>query len=139
MNVGQVMTSNPQHLSPSASMLDAAYLMKSMDVGCVPVVSDGRLLGLVTDRDIVVRGLAGDLGLDAQLVEIMSKDLLSVEPDEDVVEVFALMEKEQIRRLPVVDGEGNLVGIVSLGDLATRTQDLAKVGEALEEISEPEP
>ena len=135
MDVSQVMTSNPEHLPPTASIREAADMMKGMDVGSVPIVSQDQLIGIVTDRDIVVRGVAGGLTSQAQLSEIMSHDVHSVSPTDDVKRAFKLMEKNQIRRLPVVDESGGLTGIVSLGDLATRTKETGKSGEALEDIS----
>ena len=137
MHVSEIMTPNPEHLSSGASMWDAAGLMKSKDIGCVPVADNGHVVGIVTDRDIVVRGLANNIEPNSPLLDIMTPDVLTVSPTDDVDETFRLMEKEQIRRLPVVDGSGALVGMVSLGDLATRIDERSKGGETLESISEP--
>ncbi len=136
MDVQQIMTPDPEYLAPTATLRDAAYMMKGLDVGSVPVINEGRLIGIVTDRDIVIRGLAGNRSFESQISEVMSKDVSTISPGDDVEKAYKLMEDEQIRRLPVVDDSGKLVGMVSLGDLATRAEDPDKAGEALEEISE---
>jgi CBS domain-containing protein len=136
MEVRQIMTTDPEFLSPSASIREAADMMKGMDVGSVPIVTNRRVIGIVTDRDLVVRGIAGGLSPQAELNDIFSHDVKTVSPDDNVDQAFKMMEAGQIRRLPVVDGAGELVGMLSIGDLATRTEDATKAGQTLQEISE---
>lgn len=137
VNVSEIMTPEPEYLSTNASLRDAALLMKARDVGSVPLVEDGRVAGIVTDRDLVVKGLGANMDPAARVLAVMNGNVLSIAPDEDVDEAFRMMEENRIRRLPVVDGSGALVGMVSLGDLATRTQQREKSAEALEVICEP--
>ena len=137
MNVRDVMTSNPRTVSPGDSIQVAARIMKEEDVGVVPIVDNGRTVGIVTDRDIVIRAVA-EGGSDRAVREIATTDLVFVKPDSSTREAEKLMSERQIRRLPVVEN-GRLVGIVSLGDIATepRVANLKEVGEAIAEISEP--
>jgi CBS domain-containing protein len=110
--------------------------MKGEDVGSVPVVDDGRLIGMVTDRDIVVRAVAERRDPQAVTVdEIATRELVTVEPEQDLDEALALMAHHQVRRLPVVE-EGRLVGMLAQADVALEAKE-KKVGEMLEEISKP--
>jgi CBS domain-containing protein len=135
-NVREVMTPGVRTVSPSQSLAEAAQLMKSEDVGSVPVVEEDRLVGIVTDRDIVTRAVAERR--DPQTVtvdEIASRDLVTVEPEQDLDEALALMARHQVRRLPVVE-EGRLVGMLAQADLALEAKEKT-VGETVEEISKP--
>jgi len=133
-HVRDAMTPNVRTASPSQSLADAAELMKLEDVGSVPVVQDGRPVGIVTDRDIVVRAVAERRDPQAVLVdEIASRELVTVEPDEDLDEALALMVRHQVRRLRVVE-EGHLVGMLAQADVALEAKE-KKVGETIEEIS----
>jgi CBS domain-containing protein len=112
--------------------------MRGLDVGSLPVCQDDRLIGMVTDRDITIRGIAEGRQPDQTSVqEVMTGEVVSVLEDQDVEEAANLMEERQIRRLPVVDHEQRLVGIVSLGDLAVYAGDTRLSGEVLERVSEP--
>ena len=135
-SVRDVMTPGVRTVSPAQSLADAAEVMKGEDVGSVPVVEEGRLAGIVTDRDIVTRAVAERR--DPQTVkvdEIASRDLVTVEPEQDLDEALALMASHQVRRLPVVE-EGRLVGMLAQADVALEAKE-KKVGETVEEISQP--
>ena len=132
--VRDVMTQNPTSCNPSASVVDAAKVMASEDVGSVPVVKDGRLVGVVTDRDIVVRVLAeGRDPTSTTVGEVASSNLETVSPDDDLNTALRKMASSKVRRLPVVDGD-ELVGIVAQADVARQGND-SKTGQVVEEIS----
>lgn len=138
--VRDVMTPNPKTLSDKDSVLEAARIMRDQDTGVIPVVEGKKIIGMITDRDIVVRAVAE--GKDANGVrinEVMSKQVKSVNEDTPINEVLNLMSSSEIRRVPVVNQSQEIVGIVSLGDLAARTNQEGKVGKAIEEISEAPP
>jgi len=140
MQVSEVMTRKVEIVAPDASLQEAAEAMEAMGVGSLPVCDGRRLVGTLTDRDIVVRGVAtGRSPVDMLVRECMTEDISYAFEDEDAEEVLARMKVLQIRRLPILDKDKNLVGIVSLGDIATepRAADLKEVGEAIAEISEP--
>ena len=135
-SVRDVMTPGVRTVSPAQSLADAAEVMKGEDVGSVPVVEEGRLAGILTDRDIVTRAVAERR--DPQTVkveEVASRDLVTVEPEQDLDEALALMARHQVRRLPVVE-EGRLVGMLAQADVALEAKE-KKVGETVEEISQP--
>jgi CBS domain-containing protein len=111
--------------------------MAAGDFGFIPVADGDRLIGALTDRDIVVRGVASGAGPEARVLDVLSRDALVVRADDDLKVALDLMSSRQIRRLPVVDKDGRLVGVVSLGDLSTRVKE-RYAGEALEEISRPQ-
>lgn len=135
MQVSQVMTAHPVTVTPQQSVRDVAEIMKRIDTGFVPVGDDDRLVGMITDRDIVVNGLACGKDADCAVSEVMTRDVLYCREDEEVSTVARNMGQNQVRRLPVVDGDKRLVGIVSLGDLST-DGDPSAAGVALEQISE---
>ncbi|OFW16107.1 MAG: hypothetical protein A3F70_02960 [Acidobacteria bacterium RIFCSPLOWO2_12_FULL_67_14] len=135
MQIRDVMTPNPRCVSPDDTIQNAARIMRDEDTGVVPVVKDGRAVGVVTDRDIVVRGVAEDGQLNRPIREIVSRSLVSATPDMSTREAAELMSEHQVRRLPVVEGE-RLVGIVSIGDLAVKEERDNRVGDALQHISE---
>ena len=134
MNVKEVMTANPSAVKPSDSIQAAALVMRDQDTGVVPVVDNGRLIGMLTDRDIVVRSVA-DGRTSGSVRDVLTKDLVVATPDMTTRDAEALMGKHQVRRLPVVDGD-RLVGIVSIGDLAVKEGKDSQVGDTLETISE---
>jgi CBS domain-containing protein len=134
MNIRDVMTSNPRTVSPNDTIQNAARIMRDEDTGAVPVVENGRPVGMVTDRDIVLRAVAENGQLDRPVRDIVSTDLVTVRPDMSTKEAAQLMSEHQIRRLPVVEND-RLVGIVSLGDLAVKDSD-DRAGNALQDISE---
>jgi CBS domain-containing protein len=138
MDVRDVMTSRFEMIDSTASLTQAAREMKSLDVGVLPVREGTRLIGVVTDRDIVIRGLAEGRDPDsAQIKDIISSDVVYCYDDDSVEDAARLMEEHRIRRLIVCDHERTPVGIVSLGDLAVKTGKDRLYGETLERISEP--
>ncbi|HEY0844444.1 MAG TPA: CBS domain-containing protein [Noviherbaspirillum sp.] len=135
MRIADAMTRDVQVIRPDQSIVDAARMMAECDVGALPVADNDRLVGMLTDRDIVVRGLAQGKAADARVQDVMSPDVKYCFDDEDLDDVAQNMGDLQIRRLPVVSRDKRLVGIVSLGDIATTDEEPA--GEALSHISEP--
>lgn len=134
-SIRDAMTSNPRGVETSTPIIEAARLMKSEDVGSVPVLEGERLVGMVTDRDIVLRVVAEGKDPQASTVgEVASKDLVTVDPQQDLDEALRLMAQHQVRRLPVVEEDGRLVGILAQADIAAAGQD-AKTGQVVEEIS----
>ena len=136
MNVRELMTTAPVTVQPDATLGQVAVLMKQEDCGSIPVVEDGRLVGIVTDRDIVIRGVAAGSDPKTQRVStVMSADPVTIRPDDDLADAEKVMADRQIRRLPVVEN-GKLVGIIVTAQIA-RAADKRKVGETIKEISEP--
>ena len=136
MKVRDLMTKQPTTVKPDATLGEVAILMKQEDCGSIPVVEGGRLVGIVTDRDIVIRGVATGKDAKTQRVsEVMSADPVAIGPDEDISAAEKIMGDRQIRRLPVVD-DGKLVGILVTAQLA-RAGSERRTGETLKEISEP--
>ncbi|HEX4743281.1 MAG TPA: CBS domain-containing protein [Candidatus Limnocylindria bacterium] len=135
MKVSEIMTREPSTLAPASTIGEAATIMRQDDCGSVPIVESGRLVGIITDRDIVIRVLAG--GKDpktTRVSEAMTADPVTVSPDTSVDEAQKVMAERQVRRLPVVE-DGRLVGLVVIGQVARR--DSAKdVGQTLKEVSE---
>jgi CBS domain-containing protein len=128
------MTSNPTTCEPQASVVDAAKVMAQEDVGSIPTVEGDRLVGVVTDRDIVIRVVAE--GREPQSVtvgDVASRDLVTVSPDDDLDRALELMAENQVRRLPVVEGD-KLVGIVAQRDVALQGAD-RETGQVVEQIS----
>jgi CBS domain-containing protein len=140
MLVSEVMTRGPETVAPDASLQQAAAAMEALGVGSLPVCDSQRLVGTITDRDIVVRGVAAGLSpVDALVRDCMSDDIAYAFADEEADEVLERMKALQVRRLPILDRDKKLVGIVALGDIATepRAAALGSVGAAVAEISEP--
>jgi CBS domain-containing protein len=138
MQLKEVMTRGVEVIRPDATLEQAAEKMKRLDVGSLPVCDGERLVGMITDRDITVQATAeGDAPGRKQVREVMTEDVKWCFEDDDARTAADIMARAQIRRLPVINREKRLVGIVSLGDLATDFQTQADAGEALEEISEP--
>jgi CBS domain-containing protein len=138
MQVFEAMTPEVVSVQSDTRIVDAALVMKNLDVGPLPVVDSGRLVGVVTDRDITVRATAE--GLDphtTEVSEVMTREVVACHESDDVRRAARLMQDAQLRRLLVVDDAGNLAGIVSIGDLAVRTGDDRLSGETLEKVSEP--
>lgn len=135
--VRDCMTTDVRVIGPGTTLRDAARAMAEIDAGSLPVGENDRLVGLVTDRDITIRGIAEGKGPDTPVSEVMSSEVKYVFDDQDVDEVSRNMAAIQVRRLPVVNRDKRLVGIISLGDLARSNQEPEQVGEALEGISRP--
>ena len=134
-SIQEAMTRNPKTVSTDQTVVDAARIMKQEDAGIVPIVDGEKLVGVITDRDITITVVAE--GKDPQttrVTEIASRDLVTVDPQQDLDEALRLMASHQVRRLPVVEEDGRLVGILAQADVA-RTADDAKTGEVVEEIS----
>lgn len=139
-HVRDVMTANPECVSEKDSIRDVARIMKDQDTGVVPVVDGKKIIGLITDRDIVVRGLAEGKNLEnVRVNELMTKSVRSVREDASLNEALEMMSNAEIRRVAVVNGNDELVGIVSLGDIASQGNQDGKVGKAVEQISEAPP
>jgi CBS domain-containing protein len=137
MKVRDIMTASVEAVSPDTDLVAAARRMKELNVGSLPVVKDGRLVGIITDRDIVIRAIAEAREPLLELVEnYLTSNPTTIGPDDDARTASELMAREQIRRLPVVEGE-RLVGFLAIGDLATELNKDTVVGDALEKISEP--
>ncbi|WP_424933429.1 CBS domain-containing protein [Amaricoccus macauensis] len=135
MQIKDVMSNHPVTVAPEQTLAEAAEIMRRIDTGFIPVGENDRLIGTITDRDIVINGLAQGKAADSAVRDAMSSDLYYCYQDQDVGEVARNMGEQQIRRMPVVDREKKLVGIVSLGDLSTEGAASA-AGAALELISE---
>ena len=134
--VSQIMTRGVRAVKPSDSVIRAAQTMDELNVGVLPVCDGERLVGIITDRDVAVRGVAQGLAdQDAKVHEIMTREVKWCTADESVDNVQQAMSIHQIRRMPVVDRQHHLVGMVSLGDIATQVHD-GHVADALREISE---
>jgi CBS domain-containing protein len=135
-----VMTRNPQCVSEGDSIRDVARIMKDTDTGVVPVVEGKKIIGLITDRDIVVRGLADGKDLQTTNVrDLMTRQVRSVREDAGIDEVLNVMTQAEIRRVTVVNANDELVGILSIGDVSTNTTHDNKVGKAIEDISQAPP
>ena len=136
MHVSEAMSTDVKIATPDQTLREAAAIMAKIDAGVLPVGDNDRLVGMITDRDIAVRGVAKGLKPDAKVREVMSKDVMYCFADEDVEDVALNMAEQKVRRLPVLDREKRLVGIVSLGDIALADGPEA-AGEAIRGISEP--
>ena len=131
MKVSEVMTRDVQTVRPDQRVQDAASFMLSADAGSIPVIDGDRLIGMITDRDIAVRGIAKGYGPDTPVRELMTDDVICARADDDVEDIASKMSEAQVRRLPVIDDEERLCGIVS------RETDNGAASEALEGVSEP--
>ena len=137
--VSQVMTRSVRTLTPSDTVVQAAQAMAELNVGVIPICNGDKLLGVVTDRDIVIRGVARERdGKSTRLSEVMSAEVRCASEDQDTDAVLKTMADAQIRRMPVVDANQRLVGIVSIGDIAAKDRNNdADVAESLGDISSP--
>jgi CBS domain-containing protein len=136
MKVSDVMSTDVETVRPDQMVREAARFMLQADAGSIPVTDGNRLVGMITDRDIAVRGVALGYGPDTPVSELMTSGVVSAHADELVEEAARKMGEAQVRRLPVIDHDERLVGIVSLGDLA-RESDEETAGQALEGVSAP--
>ncbi|HEY8540578.1 MAG TPA: CBS domain-containing protein [Steroidobacteraceae bacterium] len=137
MKVSDCMTRDVRLTAPTQTLREAAKLMAEMDIGALPVGDNDRLIGMVTDRDIAVRGVARGLGPDTPVRDVMTEDVKYCFADQTIEEVSRNMGDIQVRRLPVVDRQKRLVGIISLSDIANGDGAIEEAGEALRDISQP--
>jgi CBS domain-containing protein len=138
MDVNEIMTQDAECTRPDATIREAAERMKALGVGSLPVCDDERLVGMLTDRDIIVRSVSeGRDPKQTRVRDAMTPDVVYCFDDQSVEEAAEIMRKKQIRRLPVLNRDKDLVGILSLGDVAVETGNPQLAGSALESISEP--
>ena len=135
MRCSEIMTKNVRTATRETSLREAAAIMRDSDVGAVPVVHGGVLVGIVTDRDIVVRIVAEGKDATTPIDEAMTTELFTVTPDDFVFEAIRLMGDKQVRRVPVIDNNGALAGIIAMADVALEMEDEREIAETLEEIS----
>jgi CBS domain-containing protein len=135
-SIRDVMTSNPRTISPSTTIVEAAKIMRDDDVGSIPIVEGDQLWGTITDRDITIRAVVEGRDVQSATVgDIASRDLVTVDPQQELDEGLRLMAKHQVRRLPVVEEDGRLVGIVAQADVAQLGDDV-RTGETVQQISQ---
>jgi CBS domain-containing protein len=140
MKIKEIMTKDPTTVTPNATVRDAARLMQREDTGILPVVEEGskKLLGVITDRDIAIRVVADGRDANTPVSEVMSKGrLVTLQPDADVEDAMEKMADEQVRRIPIVDDRGALIGIVAQADIVRKVRDDRKAERTVEKISEP--
>ena len=134
--ISEFMTSNPRTVEPSTTIVEAARIMRDDDVGSIPIVESDQLWGTITDRDITIRAVAESRDPERTTAgEIASRDLVTIDPQQDLDEALRLMAQHQVRRLPVVEEDGRLVGIVAQADIAQIGDD-ARTGETVQQISQ---
>jgi len=132
--IREAMTSSPTTVAPGTSAQEAARLMESKDVGSLPVVEGDRLVGMITDRDLALRLIGEGKSADTPVGELASKDVVTIDPQQEVEEAARLMAEHQLRRLPVCEEDGKLVGILAQADVAQIGHD-ALTGEVVQKIS----
>ena len=131
----EIMTSSVRIANREMSLAEVARLMRDGDMGALPVVEGERLVGIVTDRDIVVRAIAEGKDFSTPIGDVMTTEIYSVKPDDFVFEAIRLMGDKQVRRVPIINEAGALVGIIAMADVALETEDEREIAETLEEIS----
>lgn len=136
MKISDVMTSEVRTIGPDQTAREAAAFMLSADAGSIPVTDGDKLIGMITDRDIAVRGIAKGHGPDTPVRDLMTSGIVCVNIEDDIGAVASKMSEAQVRRLPVVDEQQRLCGIVSLGDLS-RESEGEQANQALEGVSAP--
>ena len=134
-SIQEAMTPNPTTIKATTAAQEAARTMKSEDVGSLPIVEGDKLVGVVTDRDLAIRIVAEGRGVDTTVGEIASKDVVTVDPEQTIDEAARLMAEHQVRRLPVVEEDGRLVGILAQADIAQTGHD-ALTGQTVQQISQ---
>lgn len=135
MRCRDIMTSDVRTATRDMTLQQVAVLMRDGDMGSIPVVEGGKLVGIVTDRDIVVRSIAEGRGADTPVSEAMTTEVFSVKPDDFAFEAIRIMGDRQVRRIPVVGEKGELAGIISMADVALEMEDQVEIAETLEDIS----
>ena len=131
----EIMTRNVKTANREMSLQEVARLMCEGDMGAMPVVENEKLVGIVTDRDIVVRAIAEGRDSTAKIGDVMTTEIFSVKPDDFVFEAIRLMGDKQVRRIPVITESGELAGIIAMADIALEMEDEREIAETLEEIS----
>ena len=131
----EIMTGNVKTANREMSLQEVARLMREGDMGAMPVVENDKLVGIVTDRDIVVRAIAEGKELSTAIGDVMTTEIFSVKPDDFVFEAIRLMGDKQVRRIPVITESGELAGIIAMADIALEMEDEREIAETLEEIS----
>jgi CBS domain-containing protein len=134
-SIQEAMTPNPTTVEPTTTAEEAARIMKSEDVGALPIVERDKLVGMITDRDIAIRVVAEGRGTETPVGEIASKDVVTVDPQQSLEEAARLMAERRVRRLPVVEEDGRLVGILAQADIAQTGHD-SLTGDLVERISQ---
>ena len=134
-SIQEAMTSNPTTVKPTTTAQEAARTMKSEDVGSLPIVQGDKLVGVITDRDLAIRIIADGKPIDTPVADVASKDVVTVDPQQSVEEAARLMASNQVRRLPVVEEDGKLVGILAQADIAQAGHD-SLTGETVQRISQ---
>lgn len=131
----EIMTNDVKTANRESSLQEVAALMRDGDMGSIPIVEAGKLVGIVTDRDIVVRATADGKSVSTRVGDVMTTDIFSIKADDFVFEAIRLMGDKQVRRVPVTNEAGELVGIIAMADVALETEDEREIAETLEEIS----
>jgi CBS domain-containing protein len=134
-SIQEAMTSSPTTVEPTTTAQEAARTMKSEDVGSLPIVEGDKLVGVITDRDLAIRIIAEAKGIDTPVAEIASKDVVTIDPQQSLEEAARLMANNQVRRLPVVEEDGRIVGILAQADIAQAGHD-SLTGETVQRISQ---
>ena len=137
MKVSEAMTRDVSMVRPDQTIRDAAHMMADLDIGALPVQENDRLVGMITDRDIAVRAVAEGRGSDTRIRDVMTKEIKYCYEDQSVEDVTRNMGEQRLRRLPVMNRDKRLVGILSLGDIACEDGAQDEAGEALSGISRP--
>jgi len=133
--IDEVMTAKPKTIDRDATVVDAARVMRDADTGVVPIVDGEKIVATITDRDIAIRLVAeGGEARSTKAIDVASRELVTIDPQQDLDEALRLMARHQLRRLPVVEEDGRLVGIVAQADVATHASD-SQTGEVVEKIS----
>jgi CBS domain-containing protein len=131
----EIMTRNVKTATREMTLREVAGLMRDGDMGAMPVVEDGKLVGIVTDRDIVVRAIADGREASTPIGEVMTTEIYSMRENDFVFEAIRLMGDRQVRRVPIINEAGELAGIIAMADVALETEDEREIAETLEEIS----
>lgn len=131
----EIMTRSVKTAARQATLREVAQMMREGDMGAVPVVEGGKLVGIVTDRDIVVRAVAEGKDVSTAVGDVMTNEIFAAQENDFVFEAIRLMGDKQVRRIPVINEAGELVGIIAMADVALETEDEREIAETLEEIS----
>ncbi len=131
----EIMTRNVQTATRQMSLMEIAALMRDGDMGALPIVENGKLIGIVTDRDIVVRAIAAGKDFNSEIGDVMTTEIFSAKEDDYVFEAIRLMGDKQVRRVPVINEDGDLAGIIAMADIVLEMEDEREIAETLEDIS----